>query len=51
MMQVAVAPISAPAPHVSALARAEQLLDKIERSVAVLAAWHELLARGRRHDA
>jgi hypothetical protein len=49
MMQVAAAPISAPA--VSPLARAERLLDRIEYSIAVLTAWNEFLARGRKHDA
>jgi hypothetical protein len=44
-MQVATAPISAP------LARAQLLLDQIEYSVAVLAAWHQFIARGRQHDA
>ena len=47
-MQAAVAPISA---SVSPLARAELLLDQIEYSVAVMTAWHEFIARGRKHDA
>ena len=50
-MQVAVVPITAPAPQVSPLARAQLLLDQIEYSVAVMAAWNEFLARGRKHDA
>jgi hypothetical protein len=49
MMQAAAAPISAPAP--SPLARAELLLGQIEHSVAVMTAWHEFIARGRKHDA
>jgi hypothetical protein len=50
MMQVAVAPISCPAP-VSPLARAELLLDQIEHSLAIAAAVAELRERGWRYDA
>jgi hypothetical protein len=50
MMQVAVAPISGPVP-ISPLTRAQLLLDQIEYSVAIMAAWNEFLARGRKHDA